>query len=97
MKFKYVGPNYVLKLDKGYASFNSSPGDSGLEAIASLISGKDMTVKGSETALYDGETWYILNGDFRAQFEAAGTFDECFKIYQANQDRRSDWSTDDLD
>ena len=48
-----------------------------------------------ETALKIDDVWYILNGDFRAEYEQA--FPDpiaCLDVYHRNIQHRSNWSTD---
>jgi hypothetical protein len=52
-----------------------------------------------ETALVDyknGATFYILNGDFRKEYESVidGGFEACLRVYKSNLDKRSSWSSD---
>ena len=48
-----------------------------------------------ETALKMGGVWYILNGDFRIEYEKAFPNPEaCLAVYRRNMQHRSNWSTD---
>lgn len=55
---------------------------------------------GPETALYDGQTWRILNGDWSEAYSEIinnnGSLEDCIKFYESKKvDSRSNWSTDD--
>lgn len=82
------GVNYVLDLDGFHISFNERPG--GGFAFFESDDG------GAETALVKGDDFFILNGDFRADYErlADGGFPDCYTFYLQNTDARSLWSDD---
>jgi hypothetical protein len=55
----------------------------------------------TETALHvrgSDQGWRILNGDFRAEYEAAyPSLEACIAVYEKHKnDCRSDWSTDEV-
>ena len=81
------GRNLVLE-GKGFAlSYN--PDTSFLGIFASDEGGSD------ETALIKEDTYYILNGDFREEYEAVFEqgFDACLAVFKAHPDKVSSWST----
>lgn len=49
----------------------------------------------AETALCVGDEFYILNGDFRKEYEAAfpGGLKSVLEVYEKNKDQCSPWST----
>lgn len=90
-------PNQLLKGKGFYLSYNPATGAGNPTAIllSSLLgqeNGKE------ETALRNESTgiWYILNGDFRKQYEevVSNGFDACLAVYKENIQHRSEWSTD---
>jgi|TARA_Y100000310_G_scaffold20001_2_gene19515 hypothetical protein len=87
----FGGGNHLLygEGEEFAISYNSNPG-SGL----SLFDGDGGS---DETALCKGGKYYILNGDYRDEYEAIidQGFDACFQFYQDHLDKRSYWSTDD--
>ena len=85
----FGGGNSTLKGEDFYISFNGNPGE-GLPLL-----GGD-TDEG-ETALCYGGKYFILNGDFRKDYEQllAKGFDECFKFYEKNKvTAQSSWASD---
>lgn len=65
--------------------------------IADMISGAD-NESGEETALLIDDVWYILQGDFRKEYEAVYPYkDKCMAIYDKHKAKhRSNSSTDNL-
>lgn len=75
----FGGGNYILKGDGFFISYNPAPG-SGFSLFAS-------DGGGSETALCkDGDYW-ILNGDFRDQYEALvpSGFERCILYFESQK------------
>lgn len=91
-------PNELLRSsDKFYISYN--PATCAGNPIALLIGAIVGAENGrEETALRDdvAEVWYILNGDFRKEYEEAAPhgFNACLEVYKKNIQHRSEWSTD---
>lgn len=88
-------PNELLKCDEFYISYNPKTVDNAigdmLSAITGIPNGKE------ETAIYGPDKiWYILNGDFRKEYEAVFPlgFEACIEVYRRNILHRSEWSTD---
>lgn len=80
--------NEILSGDGYYVSYNGNPGG----GIA-MFAGDD----GAETALNVGGNFYILNGDFRAEYEAAfdAGADAMLAVYAKHKaEHRSSWSED---
>ena len=98
------GPNELIHGDDFYISYNhktaseetTSPEMFLISTLASALIG--IPNGAEETALFNTETriWYILNGDFRKQYEevAHEGFNACLEVYKKNIQHRSDWSTD---
>lgn len=87
--------NEILKGKDFYLSYNPQTGTNSLLAdFASALTGNENGKE--ETALYSHGVWYILNGDFRKEYEEAfdGGFDACAAVYKRNIAHRSGWSTD---
>jgi len=84
MKHFYKNPrpecdNFILDIDgpNVYVSYNPCPFDTQVP----------------ETALYVKGVWYILNGDFRKEYEKAGDLEGCLKVFRDNIEHISTWST----
>lgn len=83
------GGHVVLEADDFYISYNPAP----CEGIPSF--GPDTSV--GETALVSDGTYWILNGDWRKEYEAVYEqgFDACLAVYKANKAKyKSSWSED---
>lgn len=78
--------NTVLMGDEFYISFMSD---------RSANTGIFASEEGTETALCSRGNFFILNGDWREQYEAVVDqgFDACKAIFDANQDKKSSWSS----
>lgn len=88
-KWEYSLENMVLEGDNFYISYNENPG--GGISVFQNSNGSD------ETALCKGDMFYILNGDFRAQYERliAKGFDTCYDFYKKNKKKYGcEWSSD---
>ena len=91
MKFEQVTgrANQVLRLTEScFVSYNPNP----CQGIR-ILEGDNSS---EETALcIDGE-YFILNGDFRGQYETAASVDvaSCVDVYENNKEFRSSWSSD---
>lgn len=90
--WKKLERNEVLEGKDFYISYNSCPGTGILMFMADN--------GGDETALVDirdgKSTFYILNGDFRKEYEKAfsGGFKKCFIVYSKHKKAaNSSWST----
>lgn len=89
--FISIGQNEVWKIEKGfYFSYNANPG--GGIGIFSADEGSD------ETAMVIGGLFYILNGDFREQYQEAfkqGGKQACVDYYNSMQEKfGSSWTTE---
>ena len=93
----------VLKGDGFFISYNpnTTTGHIGFTELANTLGGdvKD----GEETALCVAgssgllsNTWHILEGDFRKEYEAAyPSLKKCLAVYKKHKKKhRSNWSTD---
>lgn len=99
-KFDY---NEVLKGKGFYISYNPQTGKTDLGNLYNLMGnalgkmvGKEVEADGrAETALCKDGEFYILNGDFRKQYEKLITkgFMECKKFYDSKPDLHSGWSS----
>jgi len=96
-------PNKVKKFKWGYLAYNPNTGVSEIgkmftemaNVVGSLI-GEPKKEDGEETAIYSYKhnKFYILKGDFTKQLDKCKTLGDCLKVYNANIDKRSNWSTD---
>ena len=86
-KWKKLGAgNLVLDLGKYYISFN----DFCVPVMLRIFKSDDNR---SETALIKNDKYYILNGDFRKDYEKFKTFKECKKFFDSKKDEfQSNWS-----
>jgi hypothetical protein len=81
--------NQVLDGDGFYISFVACT-----RSVIGMFDGDD---GGAETALVKNGKFYILNGDWREQYEGAVNdgFDACFAIYTTHKDtNKSSWSNE---
>lgn len=78
--------NYILKAEDFFISYNPNPG-----GMISSFAGDDGSV---ETAIVKGENYYILNGDFREEYEALVDegFDVCYNFFLSKPELKSSWS-----
>lgn len=99
-------PNEILRGNNFYISYNPKTGENYASIdqlligfLASKLTGHENGKE--ETALYNrvNGVWYILNGDFRKEYEAVAHdgFTACLNVYKRNIQHRSDWSTDNAD
>lgn len=83
--------NYVLGNDEFYLSFQPA------QEIAPGLPSFDAETDKGETALClnTPRVWYILNGDFRKQYEDAFPqgLEACKKVFFDNIKHKSNWST----
>lgn len=59
--------------------------------LANILQGDSQ----EETVMYFMDKWYILNGDFRKEYEEV--FPDpvaCFKVFERHKDKISTWSSD---
>ena len=81
--------NKILEVDDFYISFNSF-----IDSYASTIEGFQSDDNSSETARCRNREYYILNGDYRAEYEnlAPQGYAACYAFYKDNIDNNSSWS-----
>jgi len=81
--------NYVLKGDDFYISFLSNEASYLLWGYAWANDGDQ-----DETAICHDGKFYILNGDYRKEYEELFPqgYDACYTFYLNNQDKKSSWS-----
>lgn len=87
MEWEYIGPNYVVEGDGFYISYN--PGDFVLDCFSA-------DTGGDETALIKNGIFYILNGDWRTDYESLVTegFEICLNFFKSKEtEHGSSWST----
>lgn len=100
------GNNMILKNEKFTISYNpvagALPDDADIiqafaQHLGGLVNGEAEPQE--ETALTRGESWYILLGDFRLEYqEAWPDWDKCLAVYKKHKAKyRSGWSTDSVD
>lgn len=82
--------NSILKLDWGYISYCADPSGG-----FPWFSGDDNM---DETALCKDGQFFILNGDFRKEYEELGPkgFSVCWEFFSRHQDAASSWSEKEL-
>lgn len=89
--------HYTFTTPEFHLSYNGCIGDNIFDRVlVKLGEAKDRIGK-DETALHDEVTdmWYILNGDFRKQYEACTSFKQLMDVYTYYRPKyRSDFSTD---
>lgn len=86
--WEYMGPNWILGAPDFFVSYN--PGNYGISFFMS-------DTGGSETALVKDDQYFILNGDFRPEYEAVIDlgFEACLQVYKNNLSHKSSWSNED--
>jgi len=110
VRWENLHDNEVLKMKDFYISYNpdTNASKAGLGAawnsfgsLIGVLVRKELEDDGrAETALVKisskGNTFYILNGDFRKEYEklALKGFAACLKFYKSKPQFRSNWSTD---
>lgn len=85
-KNKY-GANFILNGEDFHISYNPCPG----EGIPIFMADNG----GDETALVKDGEFFILNGDFRGEYEKAidKGYDACFAVYENHREEcESSWS-----
>ncbi len=102
MTWNKIKNNYVLEGNGYYIAYNPQTGaDRGPDftsmanMLATFCEPGTNFKDGEETALRDkiNNEWYILEGDFRKEYEVCSTLEECMEVYNKNINRRSNWST----
>lgn len=94
--------NLVLDGNGFYISYNPNTfnGHGEITDIANALGAlirEEKHTDGEETALFGNNTWYILTGDFRKEYEEAfeGGFLACLDVYEKHKSTsRNAWSTD---
>lgn len=106
LAWKPVNNNWILEGENFYVSYNPATGGdhnpfTDLGNILSAMVGGGELQDGEETALCikteEGRKWYILEGDFRKNYERAVPkgAEACLRVYLRNKkNHRSNWSTD---
>lgn len=86
--WKIYSRNRQLEMDGFYISFNDKLSNSPLGHIWDSDDG------GAETALVKNHKYYILNGDFRKEYEQLVDegFDACYQFFKDNSEHKSSWS-----
>lgn len=77
--------NHVLRKEDFYISYNNNPG-----GVISAFKGDGDNI---ETALCKDDKFYILNGDFRKEYEAIVDegFDKCYEFFMSKPELHSSW------
>lgn len=80
------GRNYVLKSNGFHISYNPQPSPDFTTFQADN--------NGDETALVKEDDYYILNGDFRKEYDELEPkgFDACYDFFLSKPDLKSSWS-----
>lgn len=90
MNWENMGYNSILRKGDNFISYNPNPTNMlGLPCYDGD--------GGPETALYEksSDKFFILNGDFRKEYEEAPNWSLCMNIYNKYKgEKRSSWSTD---
>lgn len=97
-------PNQILRFnDDTYISYNPNAGDSLVGAlcaeILTTIKGEYHSKKSEETAIRANSKWYILNGDFRKEYEGLAHLgiQACIDFFYSQPEHKSNWSTCDFE
>ena len=89
--------NFILHFDGGYLSYNPdteySKSISLFGFIESLGNMLGFESSGEETAFGYKDGWYVLNGDFRKEYEKCSSVKELKSVYKINKNKKSDWAT----
>ena len=92
--------NFIL-IKKGYyisynPNTNANPLGLNLNVFGGLmgsIIGKEIESDGrAETALCKDGNYFILNGDFRKDYEKCKSYAECLKFFKSKEKFKSGWS-----
>lgn len=108
LKWRKQTHNEVLDGDGFFVSYNNKPneafggfskdiGEIGNILLDIIGDNRKLETDGrSETALMKGNDYYILNGDFRGEYEKLAPlgFEACYKFYKDHSEHRSNWSND---
>lgn len=80
------GYNSVLRSEGFYVSYNPQPSPD--------FDSFQADNNGDETALVKENNFYILNGDFRKEYEELEPkgFDACYDFYTSKPELKSSWS-----
>ena len=95
-QWKQLTSNQILEATWGRVSYNPQTGNGcGVFTDLGNILGANVS-DGEETALYDNETWRVLTGDFRKEYEKAfPNWKKCLAVYNKHKEKsRNNWSTD---
>ena len=85
--------NFVLEGNGFHISYNPNTGSTMvgkmMDEILNIFSPAEKKGGGEETALCKDEKFYILNGDFRKEYEklVPKGFDACYKFYLKNKEK----------
>ncbi len=101
--WKKLDSNEVLQGEGYYISYCPNTNKEELGQLLNILGSKLTLGKfeadgRAETALCIKETettrrkFFILNGDFRKDYEKCQTVDDCFKVFRKNTKYRSNWS-----
>ena len=97
--------NYILKGNGFYVSYNPDTGRSKIGAMFDDVLNMFRAILGEplgggeETALVKDDKFYILNGDFRKEYEKliSKGFDACYKFYLKKKKKYgSSFSTEEI-
>lgn len=106
--WEHINNNIILRGDGFYISYNDATGSKDMElhqqsvimdTLLGAMLGEEVE-RQEETALCFGDTFLILNGDFRSEYESLVEkgLEKCKKFYAQNKSKyQSIWSTDCLD
>lgn len=80
--------NHVIKKEDFYISYNPGTGKT-----FPMFAG-DGGVGSDETAIVKDGNFYILNGDFRKEYEEIVDqgFEACYKFFESKPELKSSWS-----
>lgn len=84
------GGNFILRDKKETFFISYNPNTSNTCGFGEVFAGDTK----DETALVKEDQFYILNGDWREDYEKLidKGFDECFKFYESKGEFKSSWS-----
>lgn len=78
--------NEIIEFDFGYVSYNPCITDNIYDEILVGLEEAESRAGGDETAFCMGKEWRILNGDFRKEYAACETEEECIAVFDKHKE-----------
>ena len=100
-KWKKLNNNFLLQFDGFYISYNPDTTEGHRftdlgNTLLAIGGSKEKLKDGEETALIKENEFYILNGDFRNEYEHISEkgFMECYLFFKSKEEKfGSNWTT----